>query len=458
MKSSPSRFHQLLAATTVLVLSAGLCTAQVVVPKDKDKDKKKTQPSKSTQPPATPAAPGTAAKPAPVADLVLKLSDSKDWTVDAQLTISAAEHYEIIDKAVVPVVSTFRFNSAAIVFPIVMESAASKVFLDGKEPKLSGQLLFNDKPYDPTPTFMDGYAAGTRLARFELLNVVGNQATLKFRISMTCWETTYDDKLAETLAWPATWPPIANSTFKKQLFVDLDDPRDTRLKDMIDQWLDKKDPKSMPPSRLARLLANKTLDYCQPSGDGLLFNRNGSFMGFDLKGSTAMLDNRGRGSEHDIACFMCAVFRTAGLPARTVIGYDRSGDKSGNGLARGSGGQKLRSWVEFALVDPATPNKEFWVPVDIVRMRKSSSRARPVDQPQKFFGNNDELAYIQPISFQFHPPTTVTAKAAAFWGWLTNPSTDIYDQWIKFQSTRTASTIDNPYRRDRQKDDDKKGK
>lgn len=447
-----SRFRPLLAAPTVLVLTAGLCVAQVTAPKNNDK--KQTPSNKSTQP-----APGTAAKPAPIADQVLKLSNSKDWTVDAELTVSAAEHYEIVDKAVVPVVNTFKFNSAAIVFPIVMESAASKVFLDGKEPKLSGQLSFNDKPYDMTPTFMDGYAAGTRLARFELLNVVGNEANLKFRISMTCWETTYDDKLAETLAWPATWPPVANSTFKKQLFVDLDDPKDTRLKDMIDQWLDKKDPKSMPPARLARVLANKSLEYCQPSGEGLLFNRNSSFMGFDLIGTTGMLNNRGRGSEHDIACFLCAVFRTAGLPARTVIGYDRYGDKAGNALLRGgSGGQKLRSWVEFALVDPATPNKEFWVPVDIVRMRKSSSRAKPVGQPQKYFGTSEEFAYIQPISFQFHPPTTVTAKAAAFWGWLTNPSTDIYDQWIKFQSMRTANTPDNPYRRDRQKDDDKKGK
>ena len=456
MNSSPSRFRSLLAASTVLVLSSGLCMAQVAVPKDKDKDKKKPQPSKTTQPAP---APGTVAKPAPIADQVLKLSNSKDWTVDAELTIAAAEHYEVVDKAIVPIVSTFKFTSAAIVFPIVMESAASKVFLDGKEPKLSGQLSFNDTPYDMTPTFMDGYAAGTRLARFELLDVVGNQAKLKFRISMTCWETAYDDKLAQTLAWPTTWPPVANSTFKKQLFVDLDDPKDTRLKDMIDQWLDKKDPKSMPPARLARTLANKALEYCQPSGEGLLFNRNSSFMGFDLIGTTGMLNNRGRGSEHDIACFLTAVFRTAGLPARTVIGYDRYDDKAGNALLRaGSGGQKLRSWVEFALVDPATPNKEFWVPVDIVRMRKSSSRARPVDQPQKYFGTSDEFAYIQPIAFQFHPPTTVTAKAAAFWGWLTNPSTDIYDQWIKFQSMRTANTPDNPYRRDKQKDDDKKGK
>ncbi|MGQ0626761.1 MAG: transglutaminase-like domain-containing protein [Phycisphaerales bacterium] len=432
--------------------------AQVVVPRDKDKDKKKPAPTAPAKPGPGGTTPALAPSAEPLTDRLLKLTNSRDWTVDAELNISAGYRYEAQDRAITPVPNSFSFNSAAVVFPLVPESAASKIERDlNKAERVTGQLLFNDKPHDTEPQFLGGYAAGARLARFELRNVVGNEATLKLKIRMTCWETTYDDKLAETIPWPSRFPAVAQSTFKPQLFVDLEDPKDERLKNLVEQWLEKKDAKSIPPSRLARILANKAVEYIQPSGDGLTFNRNGSFAGFRLEGTLGILNNRGRGSEHDIACFLCAVYRAAGLPARTIVGYDRYDDKKGDNIYdRGKGGgQKLRSWVEFCLVDPEE-NTEIWIPVDIVRMRKASSRARAVDMPQKYFGTNDELSYIQPIAFQYHPPTTVTARAPAFWGWLTNPTTDVFEQWIKFQSARTANSTENPYNRNKKKDDDKK--
>ncbi len=455
MNTSTKIFSARVLATTAaaLFLMAGFAEAQVI-PRKKDKKPPAEQPDPDAMAP-DPSAPGAPGAKAPtLGERILKLTDSKDWTLDSEVRVNAGYTLTAQDKSIVPVPNAFKFGFAAFVFPLVPESAASKLEVDGdKNPIMSGQIAINGREIDAPPEFQDGYSCGTRLARFELKDVVGNEATLKLTVQMTCWETTYDDKLAETVPWPEAWPPVAASCFKPQLFIDPEDGKDTSVADLVSRFLNKKDPKSMPPARLARVLANEVLNFVQPSGQGLLFNRNGSFSGFDLIGAAGVVANNGRASEFDIDCLMCAVYRKAGLPARLVVGYDRYEDKKRNNVFnKRGGGQKLRSWVEFCLVDPKT-KAEIWIPVDITRMRKSSSRARPADQPQKYFGTHDELAFVQPISFQFHPPTAVMAKSAAFWGWNTNPKTEVFEQWIKFQSMRTQASSDRPNNPNRSKRD-----
>ena len=112
-----------------------------------------------------------------------------------------------------------------------------------------------------------------------------------------------------------------------------------------------------------------------------------------------------------------------GLPARIVVGYDIGEEKDPdrkNFLERRNSAS-LRAWIEFALFEETT-QQVTWVPVDVVRMRKSSSRAKPTDQTWDFFGTHDELNGIVPFSFHFHPQTTVRAYGSpGFWGWLVTP-------------------------------------
>src|SRR5581483_8784634 len=131
---------------------------------------------------------------------------------------------------------------------------------------------------------------------------------------------------------------------------------------------------------------------------------------------------KGKGSEFDMVCALAAVYRAAGLPARTVIGFDVGQSKTdGRRFLGKRGSSELRAWVEFPLVNPRD-NALVWVPVDIVRMRKSSSRAKPLEQRWPFFGDNDALDRVIPFAFQFHPPTTVVSYGSpAFWGWLVMP-------------------------------------
>jgi hypothetical protein len=104
-----------------------------------------------------------------------------------------------------------------------------------------------------------------------------------------------------------------------------------------------------------------------------------------------------------------------------VIGYD-VGDGDGRFLDRGRKANKLRSWVEFCLYDEAR-NTINWVPVDIIQLRKRSSRPQAFNRPWEYFGTNNDLEMVVPFAFQFHPPTDVAAYGnPLFWGWFVTPT------------------------------------
>jgi hypothetical protein len=372
-------------------------------------------------------------------DNVITQGRSRNWTLKPQVHLAAYQTdpnklgkpgYKELQ------VIRLKFETAAVVFPVPYSSAGH---LTDKE-AVKGVLYFDDRPVDKDADFADNYASGTQLARWEMVKRDGRELDLRMEIPMTCWETEFDEKLAERAIWPAggVWPGEAASTFSPQMGVDYDAPA---IRSAIDTWTNGKDPKTLKPVVLAKYLASKVLEATQPSGLGLVNARNGELEGFELQGASRTLQI-GRGSEHDIACLLCAVYRAAGLPARTVIGYDVKETKGQDtGFLQGkTGSAKLRSWVEFYLFDESA-NKGIWVPVDIVRQRASSSKAPPLDKPWKFFGSNDELDDIMPVAFQYHPPTTVVAHGSpAFWGWLTTPRIQTGpSQYIRFESMSTPN-------------------
>jgi hypothetical protein len=85
-------------------------------------------------------------------------------------------------------------------------------------------------------------------------------------------------------------------------------------------------------------------------------------------------------------------------------------------------------------MDPKT-SATVWVPVDIVEMRKNGNRMQRLDKPWKFFGSNENLVYMIPISFHAHPPTGVTVRSLpAFWGWLCTPETPTLPHTLKIEA------------------------
>jgi hypothetical protein len=143
-----------------------------------------------------------------------------------------------------------------------------------------------------------------------------------------------------------------------------------------------------------------------------------------------------------------------------VIGYDLGNSKTtGKQFLGKRGSSDLRAWAEFALVDPKS-GKEIWVPVDVVRMRKSGSRAKPIDQKWNYFGSHDELDRVVPFAFQFHPPTTVVAHGApAFWGWLVTPQPpERVMQTLRFVGITAPITADDQKRKQEEQRKKREGK
>lgn len=349
----------------------------------------------------------------------LELYDPHDWTLESWVNVRA---WQETDANGMPVTEEFVFDSAAIVFPLVKGSASSVTHDRG----IRSELRLNDVAVEARPEMMPDYHSGARLGKWALVDWWGKEVQLKTFIPTTCWKTRLNEDAAASVTWPQEWPAEPASTFDAQFYVDLgpDGPYDMKpVKDLVDRWTGGKDPKGIRPLQLAKFLAGQVQSHVQPSGNGIGYNRIGLIEGIDLQGAPRTAQ-RGRGSEFDMVCLLAAVYREAGLPARTVIGYDIGESKNDDRkkVLERKGSENLRAWVEFALVDQGANNRTYWIPVDVVRMRKTSSRVGDLDKPWKYFGSHDELDGIVPFAFHFHPPTTVRAYGTpGFWGWLVTP-------------------------------------
>jgi hypothetical protein len=430
--------HLLLSAAAVACLSPGALAAQPFGDKDKDKDKK-NQPKGKEPVKAT----------APTIDMNKLITPAKihDWTLKGEINVQSWVEQRDLRQS--PQVHEFEFTSAHIVFPVLRSSSCHRVY----DRELKSELRFNETIMAEKPTeLLEGaFPCGTRLGRWDLKapagqKLKGREMKLEIDIPMTSWRTTFDEKLAEYVPWPTgRWGPVAASTF-----TDLQRVGDRALVNhttegvqaLVKQWCGNKDPKAIGPVALAKWLASNVLEYIQVSGDGLRFADNGLFEGMDIRGSEDALRTR-RGTEQDVTCAVAAVYRAAGLPCRTVIGFDVLDDKGGKDsfLKRRRDVPAFRSWVEFCLYDEKT-RKEVWVPVDVNRQKKMSSRILNNMKGWQFFGHNDEFDMVCPFAFQFHPPTTVIAHGSiAFWGWLTfGDEAPKGEQYLRFNAITTPKT------------------
>jgi hypothetical protein len=436
------RAGQIMLSAAALASLPSVSLAQPLGKKDKDKeDKNKKQPTNTRQPAAPPAVDITR---------LMTIDNSKDWTLQGEVNLNAwVEAPRNKDQNYT--VHEFVFDSGSVVFPVLRGSASHKVY----DQELKSKLRFNDAVISEAPgELVDrGYPCGTRLGRWDLVPPDGKQfrgrsVKLDVDISMTCYRTKFNEELANNVPWPQRWGPVGQTTFtdlQRVGDVSLIDHTSEGIQSLVRQWCNDKDPKSQPPVVLAKWLASNVLEYIQPSGEGLRFSDKGMLEGFDLQGSEKTLATK-RGTDQDIVCALAAVYRAAGIPARIVIGFDVVDDKGGKEsfLKRQRDVASFRSWVEFSLYDEST-RKEIWIPVDVTRQRKKSSRVIRNQKAWQFFGNNDELDWVCPIAFQFHPPTSVIAHGSVcFWGWVT-VSRDAQEppraeQHLRFNSISTPRT------------------
>jgi hypothetical protein len=354
----------------------------------------------------------------------------------------------------------FSFQTMTVVFPIAPTTAGA---VPHEDSEVEGWLKVDDKEVAKRPTLerARSQAANSRLARFstqtgsgsnEVANGEAREIEMQIEVPMTCYRTRFDERAALEVPWPKSdWPAPLKSLFQPQVYVETwydGQPFDQELiKNAVKRWAGE-DPKQLMPVELAKTIAAGVVQDLQPSGDGRSVLRTGELQGFLLDGVQKTLEE-GRGTEFDLACVLTAAYRSAGLPARLVLGIEAE-DVDRKFLEKKGGKGKLRAWTEFALYDEANSTLN-WVPVDIAKIRKQSSRPQPIKNTWKFFGTHDELNLIAPIALNFHPQASVVSYSVpGLWGWQVTPTppTEAY-QSLYFDAYRGAVRPTNNNKNDR---------
>ena len=386
----------------------------------------------------------------------LEKTEVQNWTMVADLTARSYRPNRASTQAQTQ--ETWTFNQVAVVFPLLLETGSSRVptadTAAGPAPELSGYLEIDDERVDATPEVIrQTYHSGSKLVfwRPERGEYHAKQIEMHFEQQTECWGVRFDEeKASKVVDWPTgPWPDAAASTLDQPQFY-IDRGPDAHGRDgnydmssidaLIEKWTGGNDPRSIKPVVLAKWLAGSLAQEFQPAGTELIVGPIG-FEGFRLKGAPGAAFDM-RGSEFDMVCLLAAVYRRAGLPARTVIGYDAAAAKGKRDyFNKKAGDTAIRAWVEFCLYDESTDSAG-WVPVDIVQMRKKHSRlpSNWLNRKLAYFGDNDDLDGVVPIAFGFHPETSVSAfNFPALWGMTMSPALPgIAEQGLRIQITRTA--------------------
>lgn len=270
-------------------------------------------------------------------------------------------------------------------------------------------------------------------------------------------DTLFDENLAKQIPWPTDWPedaarfltPIADRVTKPIEQTGLD-----RIADLVKEWTQDTDPKSIDQITLTKYLTGKVIEYVRVergrthltqavrvSNQNQLLNDasqieytpwpmpTATWSGFNVR-SADMVALEPGGSELDLTMLLTAVFRQAGVPARTVICFDNT--------YRNDQDKKITSIVEFAMYDENN-DQTLWIPIDPIRLRDSGRRSDNYAQRWLYFGSHDLLNDMIPIAYYFHPPVNYKAYGyPSLYGIKTTP--DIGSNVSQFLSIDVMNT------------------
>lgn len=387
------------------------------------------------------------------------------WKLTASIYLN--QNAEYIDgegnRMTYPV--NFPFETVTVVFPVLSSTASATMYQTLASGALrindrdacAGSLVLDGSKQDPTggarlrPTLMrrerDGglYQGGVHLAAFATGEIgkqtIANRFRLNVEMPMVCSNTIFDERAAMKVGWPTgPWPEHVAATFLPQQWIDYSPMPDGRngsydpavFESIVKAALRGRDTRSVTPVMLAKMLLGHCVDMYTITPNDFNYrlttstNKSGEIVasggvliqGLRMSGAaTAAMDKKG--TKWDLIALTAAVYRKAGLPTRTVVGYDRR-EKEEREKGR-SLQSELCAWIEFYLYDEVNKTGN-WIPVDVLRFKESCGKAPPLTSTYRWFGTNDVLNSIMPFAFQFQPPTDVRGyNSPAFWGWQMTP-------------------------------------
>lgn len=446
--------RSLLALALIAACAGAPCAlAQITNPNIKSAPSKYKP--KESDPNAPASAPEETAQTNTTGELPLgpyvKLDQARDILLDMRIVVysdNAGMTRTVKDpsgkSAQEPVITPFKFDSMRVLFPMLRRTASSELLgvvqpwedLAGGKLGYRGRLMFAERLVDFEPEILDANSM-TTYAAWDFRPAKDEEAReveVKVQYPIRCYATAFDEKAAMSVKWPDSWPREAQDALQPQLYIEqgindageIADYNKENIKKAVQLFLSEqgiKNPKDAPPVRVAKALAGGVWNTVNPSGDGISKRkRTSEVMGLTIQAPTSTLE-QGIGSPHDMVALLVALLREAGIPARPVIGVDIGG-RDDKFLSKGSDKRKLHSWAEFYLYDEA--NKTYnWVPIDIIKMRRSTTRPPRIEQPWRGFGTCPDMEATAPFAVAYHPPQRGVAAygAGGFWGWFVTPQT-----------------------------------
>jgi hypothetical protein len=299
-----------------------------------------------------------------------------------------------------------------------VSSLTGRIFVDGvvQRGAADAARVEHNKPFGMAFAILPLAAADAQTIKFEI----------GFRTQS--WSSALDEARAAQATWPQQWPAECADALKPQLFVESEDPRFKQFVDTVSDGA----LRQVPPHLAAKDLIRATIAALRISGSGLSKVEGGVMQGMALKGAArAMAD--GTGTPHDLVAACVAVLRAAGIPARVVVGVDRSEVQT---LSSG-----LLSWGEYYLPDSG------WVPFDPDLMRGSAIARRNVRDAWPSLGTMKDLNRRIILSYSFQAPGALISHGnPAVYGWDPRPAgtPSSTRQYVNVNTTSRGTGVEDP--------------
>jgi hypothetical protein len=287
---------------------------------------------------------------------------------------------------------TIQLKDIRVWMPFVLQSTWSSVDASTIKTDIWVQGQRHPAPADAT-SYRQGLSQGLAAVGMLIPEVKGQ--SLKWTVSWyeQCWASQVDEAAAARITWPADWPAEVKECLEAQPGVEAGH---ADFKAFVNRVSGGR-LRQVTPWVAAKELVRATIQaYTAVDMDGTRIE-NSFPRGVVFNGAWQSMKT-GTGSIHDVTASCVAVLRTAGIPARIVLGITEVPVSSGVTKAR------FVSWAEFYL-----PNAG-WVPFNPADLRGSIRGGLSIERPWPSFGTWDELNAYLPICYGFAAPVPGAAS------------------------------------------------
>jgi transglutaminase-like putative cysteine protease len=354
--------------------------------------------------PAAPTGPGPGAADQPCAalpQLPLRRTDPRVWEVKFEASVWAPGSRT---GSTAPI----KLRDAAVVFPLLQDGAWSRTDPAQALPEL---WLEARKVGAPSVQVLSGLPRCMSAVRLGIGAVSGQSVRWSVSWRSQCWASQVDEATAAAATWPTEWPAAAREWLNPEPGIESGTPEMAAFVERVSEGK----LRSVTPWIAAKELVRATLNHFNAVDNDGIQVENGFPRGIVFGGATAAMTRR-TGTSHDVAAACTAVLRTAGIPARLVLGVTEVQMSSGKSKAR------LVTWCELWLPGAG------WAPYSPLELRGSARGGLQLQRPWPAFGTWDELNRHIPLCLGVTVPAPGTNRPAypAGYAWTARGSMDTW--------------------------------